>query len=403
MVSRRILMLANRFPPETFGGAEQQCLRLSQALVRLGHRPHILTSYGNPETPVHEMLGDVPISRLYTPDPPQNGGPAIGSTIRYARAVPRWLDSQPPFDIIHCHQAKINAWIGVREAVRRGLTSVVKPGAAGPNFDFFSLEKKKFFYGKYAARYVAKHADAVVAISQEMRQDLIDYGLSEKQRHFIPNGVPIPDWDAAGKAAIRARIRAEVGLSDSDQMVLFVGRMVTQKNVDTLLKAFARVPGQAHLVLLGDGALLDDNRALAAELGIGERAHFRGRVDNVTEYLAASDLFVLPAIAEGMSNALLEAMAAGAAPLASRVSGNTDLVRDGENGWLYGPPRDPEALAAGLATALALPPEALARVAATARQEMIDTFSIDAIAARYDALYDQICPPSSLSPKEAAA
>lgn len=389
---KRVLMLTSQFLPEVFGGAEQQCLRLSRALAELGHAPHILTSRSEPGTPADEVLDGIPVTRLHTPAPPQIGGRKLGSTLRFARDVSAWIDAQRPgFDLIHCHQAKLNAWIGVREATRRGLPSLVKPGSAGPNFDFFSLEKKRFVYGRMAAGYVKRHADMVVAISQEMLQDVVSYGIPEQRRAFIPNGVPIPGWSDAERAATRARIRTELGLHEADRMVLFVGRMERQKNVDTLLRAFARAEGAAHLVLLGDGVQMEEQKRLAAELGLSGRAHFRGRVDTVTDHLAAADIFVLPAIAEGMSNALLEAMAAGTLPVVSEVSGNTDLVRDGENGILYQGPRDADALAAALTRALGAAPETAAALAARARQDMIDTYSIAAIARRYDTLYGTLC------------
>jgi len=390
--------LTSQFLPEVFGGAEQQCLRLSRALSGRGVAPHILTSRFDVNTPAQEILDGVPVTRLYAKHPPQMGGPYIGSTMRWMRDLSRWFATHKgSYDLIHCHQAKVNAWAGVRNAKRHGVPALVKLGSAGPNLDFYSLEKKKYLWGKWAAREVAQDMDRVIGISDEMERDLVAYGIEDARRVHIPNGVEVPAWaspqrNSPEQGAIRSRIRQRLGLSDTDLMVLFVGRMEVQKNVDTLLKAFAPVADQAHLVLLGDGDLMQDHQELAAQLGLSGRCHFEGRVDTVPDYQAATDMFVLPAIAEGMSNALLEAMAAGALPVVSEVSGNTDLVDAGETGVLYNPPRDADALTRALRQAFELTPAQRATLCAAAHLKIRDHFSMDAVADRYVDLYKTIVP-----------
>lgn len=391
-------MLTSQFLPEVFGGAEQQCLRLSKALAERGVAPHILTSRCDPNTPETETIDGIPVTRLLTRTPPQMGGANTGSTIRWMHDLRRWFDARKgEIDLIHCHQAKVNAWAGVRNARRLGVPSLVKLGSAGPNLDFYSLEKKKYLWGKWAAKEVATGMDRVIGISDEMEQDLRNYGIEDARRVKIPNGVEPPDWASASRDTpeqlrLRAEIRAGLGLSDTDTMLLFVGRMETQKNVDTLLRAYAPVANRAQLVLLGDGDLLPAHQTLARELGILDRCHFQGRVDTVSAYQAATDFYVLPAIAEGMSNALLEAMAAGSVPVVSKVSGNTDLVTDGETGIMYSPPRDAEALTAALTRAFDMTPDTRRAISDAAYHKIRDHFSIDAVADQYIDLYKSIVP-----------
>lgn len=394
----RVVMLTSQFLPEVFGGAEQQCLRLSRALSVRGVSPHILTSRYNTETPGEEVIDGIKVTRLHAKHPPQMGGPYTGSTVRWMHDLRRWFGRhRGQVDLIHCHQAKVNAWAGIRNAKRLGVPAIVKLGSAGPNLDFFSLEKKKYLWGKWAAREVARDMTRVIGISDEMEKDLITYGIEDSRRVRIPNGVEVPDWARPGRDSpeqlrLRAQIRAKLGLTDDDTMLLFVGRMEVQKNVETLLRAFAPLAERAHLVLLGDGELMDGHQALAAEMGIAPRCHFEGRVDNVIAYQAATDFFVLPAIAEGMSNALLEAMAAGSVPVASEVSGNTDLVTDAETGIMYAPPRDVAALTAALKRAFDLSPEARSAMSAAGHLKIRDFFSMDAVADRYITLYKSILP-----------
>jgi glycosyltransferase involved in cell wall biosynthesis len=240
---------------------------------------------------------------------------------------------------------------------------------------------------------VASKASTFIGISEEMMQDIATYGIPDTRSIFIPNGVVVPRRTPEARAATAARMRTELGLGAQERLVVFAGRMEKQKNVDTLLRAFAQVVARGvpgHLVLLGDGALMAEQQALAAELALQDRVTFAGRVGNVPDYLVAADLFVLPALAEGMSNAVLEAMAEGVPQVASKVSGNTDLIVPGETGWLYGAPHDTEALRDALADALGASDDRLAAMSDSTRRRAEETFSIEAVADRYRALYDRL-------------
>ena len=376
----RVAMLTSQFLPEVFGGAEQQCLRLSKALIRQGVQVDILSSRTDPATPERELMEGVAVTRFYTPAPPQLGGRHLRATLTWGRKVGDWARAQGDLDVIHCHQAKLNAWIGARIARHLNIPMIVKPGSAGRNLDFLSLERKRFFYGTLAARQVVRDAATVVAISEEMLRDCRAYGIPEQKLVHIPNGAVLP-----GSLTSRNQAREKLGLPKSGRLLLFVGRLEEQKNVATLIRAHRDLSADTHLVVLGDGA----RSAVLKDLA-DDRVIFAGRVNDVQPYLAAADLFVLPAHAEGMSNALLEAMAAGLPSVVSAVSGNTDLIEDGKTGWLYGPPTDQAALTKALCAALALPPDELRAVGQAAATHIAKTYSIDQIAAQYVALYGRL-------------
>ena len=120
--------------------------------------------------------------------------------------------------------------------------------------------------------------------------------------------------------------------------VMFTGRLHPQKNLPLLLEAWAEVPetAPASLILVGPGNDRQRLTELAGSLGIAEQVQFVGAVDDPADYLRAADVFVLPSVAEGMSNSLLEAMATALPCAVSGIGGNTDLVADGETGRLVG-------------------------------------------------------------------
>jgi glycosyltransferase involved in cell wall biosynthesis len=169
--------------------------------------------------------------------------------------------------------------------------------------------------------------------------------------------------------------------------VVFTGRLHPQKNLGLLLEAWPAVvrASGASLMLVGDGEERESLRARAAELGVANQVHFTGRVDDPSQYLRAADAFVLPSVAEGMSNSLLEAMATGLPCLASDIGGNTDLLGEGGAGWLL-PGDDPEAWA-----------DAIIRVVtdrglrfdlgSAARKRVEAEFSLEVVVDHYQSLY----------------
>jgi len=148
--------------------------------------------------------------------------------------------------------------------------------------------------------------------------------------------------------------------------VAYLGRLAPQKDVGTLLQAFARLPAGTQLLVVGDGP---DRPALQRRAQrLGGRLRFTGFVPHaqVPAVLAHVDVLVLPSLYEDLSSALIEAMAAGLPVVATRVGGTADLVRHGVNGLLVAP-RDPAALAAAISQILA-DPAAAARMSAAARR-----------------------------------
>jgi glycosyltransferase involved in cell wall biosynthesis len=187
------------------------------------------------------------------------------------------------------------------------------------------------------------------------------------------------------RRAPAAPLRAELGIGGDALLVAGVGGLERRKGFDALLAALADVPGDVHAVLAGEGPLRVGLAAQAAALGIADRVHLLGKRDDVPAVLAAADVFALPSRAEGMSVAMLEAMAAERPVVAADVGGVWEALaaRDGRPaaGWIV-PREDPAALAAALREVgggvRAGDAEVAARVA-EARWRLDHWFTVDAM------------------------
>jgi glycosyltransferase involved in cell wall biosynthesis len=215
-------------------------------------------------------------------------------------------------------------------------------------------------------------------------------GADRSRLRLIGNGVDCQRFRPHA-ADERAAIRDELGLPREAIVFACVASFTPVKRHADLLDAFARVRFQqprAHLLLAGDGPLHADVTARAAAPGVRGAVTIVGNRPDVERLLGASDAFVLASSTEGLSNALLEAMAAALPVVATRVGGNPDLVRPGETGLLV-PALEPAALAEAMTT-LAGDATLRQRLGAAGRARVLADFSLDAMARGYDALYREL-------------
>lgn len=195
----------------------------------------------------------------------------------------------------------------------------------------------------------------------------------------------VPNPAEAASASASENLRERIGLNESTRIVLGVGRFVPQKGFDLLVDAFAQAArdrGDWHLVILGDGPERERLALLAASHHIADRVHLPGYVQEPRRYLEQIDLFVLSSRYEGFPNALLEAMAAGAAVIACDCpSGPRDIVDSGSDGLLVTPEN-----AARLADAMSrLMDDAAERRRLGDRARMVtERFGFDRVARMWD-------------------
>jgi len=175
-----------------------------------------------------------------------------------------------------------------------------------------------------------------------------------------------------------------------------VGRLQPVKDHATLLRAFSHLltsrpdmVGRVRLLVIGDGPLLPDLRALAHSLTIDSSVWFTGALHDIPKVLRSLDVFVLPSLNEGISNTILEGMAAGLPIVATAVGGNIELVEDGDSGRLFSP-GDTAGLS-GILGQYVTDAQLRQAHSCAARRIALERYSLTAMVERYEAVYDLVC------------
>jgi glycosyltransferase involved in cell wall biosynthesis len=269
------------------------------------------------------------------------------------------------------------------EDIRRGFAVVLRPEGAGGTGD---IAWQSWGRGGRAIARRCKAADAFVAISSAVRTELVSAGYDEARIANLPNGVPLPE---EGWAPRSDRLRSP--------HAVYVGRLATEKGLQSLIDAWPAVQKTflyARLTLIGEGPERPAIEARIARLGLGDVIKLPGASPDPGSVLRDSDLFVLPSREEGMSIALLEAMAMGIPIVASAIPGNLKLVDDGVHGRLAHP-GDPDDLARAIVAQWS-DPEAAAWMGLEARRRVQDRYSIAAVAQAHLELFRRLHPPRSV-------
>ena len=235
---------------------------------------------------------------------------------------------------------------------------------------------------------VCKLADCVLVNAEAIRETLIAQGYSPDKIVVIRNGI-VKSRVAAPEQG--AALRCELGLAADAPLVLVFSRLNRMKGVEYFLDAAAivaeRFP-EARFLIAGDGANRQELEDRAARLEIAEHVIFTGFRTDIPVLLSEAALSVLPSLSEGLSNSLLESMAAGVPVIAASVGGNPEIVEDSVSGTLV-PPRDAAALAEAM-MALLRDPELAAQFGAAGRRRVAEFFSMERSVHEVERLYQRL-------------
>lgn len=229
-------------------------------------------------------------------------------------------------------------------------------------------------------------AHALVGVSRDVTRPFLEDGMPEDRAHVIYNG-----FDETRLRPSPVDLRASLGIARDAFVACSVGALIDLKGHDLLIAAFAQLPETAHLLIAGSGPDEPALRAQASRLGLAERVHFLGQVQDVMSVFQASDVFALPSRKEGFPLVLLEAGFAGLPCVAATVGGVAEAIPDGQ-GALLVPPLDPDALAAALRRFESDPAERR-RAGEAARRRVLEIGPADRAAAQFGALYERLAAP----------
>lgn len=369
-----VCMLIQSFHPHV-GGAERQL----QALIpRLGQRGiHVVViTRRYPGLTRRATVAGASVRRM-----PIVGGRVAASVSFTLASLLFLVRIRRRIDVLHAHEllSPTTTALAAKMVLRRPV--VVKVLRGGRVGDVAALRAGKL--GRLRLWLFARSIDRFITISGEIEGELQAAGVPRARIVRIPNGVDTDRFRPLDPGS-RQALRAELGL-EGRLVVVFVGRLEPEKGLDCLLDGWGEVRQalpEALLLLVGDGSARPALQARGAP-----SVRFIGSVNDPLPYLQAADCFVLPSYAEGLSNALLEAMATGLPSVATDIGGNTDLVRHDIEGRLV-PAGDAPALGAALIGTLS--PGERERLGGSARARVIREYSLESTADRLSALYRRL-------------
>ena len=379
-----LLLISDTYPP-VLGGSEIEAQRVSEELMRRGHRVLVLTSGGDPMPPVRDWVdpAGVPV-RILTRNERGRWKDRLFA-LRVAWSL--WRERRN-YELVYFLMQGLHLAAGLPVARALNKTIVMKVGGSG-----VIPRMKASRAGRAELRWLRRWSARVLILNDGMAEEASAENFPPEQILWMPNPVdtehfrPAPPEEKAG-------LRAELGIAADRLVVVYVGRLSHEKGLPPLLNGFAlaaREEPRAMLVLVGDGHLRSELEGLARELGLGPgQVLFGGRVDasEVPRWLAASDVFTLMSPNEGFSCALAEAMSAGLPAVVSRIPANVQLIEDGVHGFAT-PVGDDSAMAAALLR-LFRDRDLRCRMGQAARQRIVDNYSTGQVVDRYEDLFAQI-------------
>jgi len=352
-----LCMLLESYYP-VVGGMETQARNMADSFRKAGLDIFILTRRTSPDLKRNELVDDTPVFRV--------GPTGRSSRLRWMlclTCIPTLIRKRKDYDIILVPGFRALGITAVLIAKLLGKRSVLKAESSGEmSGEFFAggLEKMKLNKGSALVRFGLKlrnrllaKADAFASLSREQTNEFKTCGVSDEQIVVIPQSVRT-DLFQPPSPEEKLSLREKLGLPKNEVIVIYTGRLVSYKGLPLLLEAWRTIhekyPG-ARLIAAGAGGVdvfncEDEVKQYAKENNLNDCVTFTGAVNNVDEYLKASDIYALPTQNEAFPLALLEGMACGLAVISTPVGGIPDIVKHEKNGLMVKPGSEEELRAA---------------------------------------------------------
>jgi glycosyltransferase involved in cell wall biosynthesis len=393
-----------------YGGLPLHVLTLSRALRERGHEVEVLSMDSGPLIARFEQEG----FRVSTiPQLGQKAKRDLLLALKVTREVRRQIAAAAP-DVVHSHGPRAHFFAALAMRGLRAPSRARMPHAGAQrspdggqvrlpalvcsvhgSYSQFVIGNRGGFGGlrsrvqkiQYGGidRLAQRYSRRMIAVCQATAGDLVDkLGLDPAKVVVVNNGIE----DTMPEPGAVARLRRSLGFDESHRVVVYVGRLAFHKGAADFIAAaeiVARDLQQARFLIVGEGPMEDELKRRAAAGPLAGKTILTGRRDDAVDLIAASDLFVLPSLSEGLPLTLLEAAMAGRAMVATNVGGMPDVVKPGETGRLT-PPRNQVLLAREIAVLLA-DDSGRERMGQAARRLWEREFTVAAMVERMEKVY----------------
>ena len=382
------ICIYQRYLPPDPSGAGKQAVTLARALRRKGIEVALLGDLF-PGVDREHTIDGVPVHWVKGL-PPDWSYPTL--FLYWARLAAKLFALRHRFDVLQVHAAPFSVIgaIPTGRLLNKGV--VVRTSLAGELARLGESPSERF------KRRLLLLAHRYVALSSEISVEAIEGGLPQNRTNQIPNGVDASIFHPV-ETPRKLQLRRDLNLPVDGRIMIFHGVFAERKSLHWLVDVIGPLLERNDLTLLLVGGPTRDEvrtryaarlREQVARSPYRDRIVMRGHQSDVERFLQAADLYVLPSTGEGLPNALLEAMACGLVPLATRTSGTEDVIQDGVSGFLF-EPRDAGSFVEAVDRCLADGGAALRAMSRAAVGRIRAQYTVDAIADLYLETYRQAC------------
>jgi glycosyltransferase involved in cell wall biosynthesis len=334
-LSKHIIWINMDFHP-VYTGHGIYLQKLAPYLVRSGYSFTLLTPQQNADDPEEEGIGDIFVKRIKCLD--KNGLNFLKFCLR---SVAYLWKKRKSFQIIHIHGFfdRFGVFAFFSKCMQKKL--IMQMVLLGVDDPFSCIEMYKY---KGIRRFFFQLMDSFVTISTPLTKACMDFGLKKEKVIQIPQGVNTKIFEPVKNKDAQKKLREKLGLPTDKKIAIFVGAIIYRKGVRELLSVWKEIQEKRNdifLILLGpyvfSSPALNDFVKEMKKFVSDSSLHidFKGSVENVQDYMCASDLFVFPSQKEGFGNVIIEAMACGLPCIVTEMDGvGYDTVLNGETGFI---------------------------------------------------------------------
>lgn len=317
-----ILGACDNYTPASSGGAERAGHELYSRLGAAGCELDIVsvpfgTPYDDPGVRVHTARG-VDLSGLV-------GGYVAVSPAIFRLVNTRYRTKRP--SVLHANTIHYNSSIALARLARTSHVPLVLTAQVGSMDDMPRITRvASSTYERTIGRYIVRSSTAILAVSETVRDHMIDLGADPSLVKVVENGVD------------HARFTNPPLHAEPDPLILSVGRLVGNKGPHVLVGAAEILAAKGlrpRIAFLGDGPMRRELEERTRQCGLADRVRFVGQVTDVEEWLRKASIVVRPSFSEGLPLAVLEAMSAGRLNIVSDIRPNRELISDGVNGYTF--------------------------------------------------------------------